>query len=71
MLRVQIVCCLSSRFCSSEARPSQYGSGDDVEVRGGVGSVIVKIYIFRLVGRIQRAVLRLLYDTDLIFTLGR
>lgn len=41
MLCVHVVCCLSRRFCSSEARPSQYGSGDEVDVRGGVASAMV------------------------------
>jgi hypothetical protein len=40
MLRVHIVCCFKRRFCSSEARPSQYGSWEEVDVRGGVGCVI-------------------------------
>lgn len=40
MLLVHIVCCLSRRFCSSEARPSQYGS-DEAGRCGGVGCAMV------------------------------
>lgn len=42
MYFVQILCCLRRRFCSSEARPSQYGS-EEAEVCGGVGWAILDL----------------------------
>ena len=48
MYRVHIVCCLSRRFCSSDARPNQYGSEDEADVRGTVDCAIMEDFRVRL-----------------------
>jgi hypothetical protein len=53
ILRVQILCCLRRRFCSSEARPSQYGS-EEAGVLGGVSSAMVGGFMFAWTSVVQK-----------------
>lgn len=50
MLRVQIVCWFRRRFCSSEARPSQYGSGEEEDGWESVGCAMVGVVCVCLEG---------------------